>query len=116
MKAEGPAEHVVGLVDGEEVQEDEAGLDDEGRGVLVRGGPGAQLQRRAEGPHGAQPPRLARVLDTQPQLARAVGAAVTRDYEHCEILVQLLLTIQLGYLILYKILSYFQLWKRIQLS
>ena len=40
MEAEGPAEHVVGLVDGEEVQEDEAGLDDEGRGVLVRGGPG----------------------------------------------------------------------------
>ena len=112
METEGPAEHVVGLVDGEEVQEDEAGLDDEGGGVLVRGGPGAQLQRRAEGAHGAQPPRLARVLDTQPQLARAVGAAVTRDCEHCEILVQLLPT-QLGDLILYKILSYFQLWKRI---
>ena len=102
MEAEGPAEHVVGLVDGEEVQEDEAGLDDEGGGVLVRG-PGAQLQRRAEGPHGAQPPRLARVLDTQPQLAGAVGAAVTRDCE--DLIFSCNLSTQLGDLIL----SYFQL-------
>ena len=111
MKAEGPTEHVVGLVDGEEVQEDEAGLDDEGGGVLVRGGPGAQLQRRAEGPHGAQPPRLARVLDTQPQLARAVGAAVTRAVNIVKFSCNF--SSQLGDLILYKILSYFQLWKRI---